>query len=80
MNQLLGSVEFFCSLLKEFESDVVMEEKERAIEGAAVVNWDLDLSNLNSVEAPAAFLRLRAIDIFSDRWKDIHSDFSDQGF
>lgn len=67
MNQLLGSVEFFCSLLKEFESEVVMEEKERAIEGAAVVNWDLDLSNLNSVEAPAAFLRLRAIDIFSDR-------------
>lgn len=68
MNQLLGSVEFFCSLLREFESAVVMEEKKRVIEGAAVVNLDLELSNLNSVDAPAAFLIVRAIDIFPDQF------------
>lgn len=41
-----------------------MEEKKRVTDGAAEVNWDLELTNLNSVEAPAAFLRLRAIDKF----------------
>lgn len=61
MNQLLGSGELLCSLLVESESEVVVEEKRRVIEGVAVVKWDLGLRYLNSVEAPAAFLRLRAI-------------------
>lgn len=62
MNRLLGSGDFFSSLLMESESEVVVEEKKRVIEGGAVVKWDLGLSNLNSVETPAAFLRLRAIE------------------